>query len=99
MIKVSIKGNNDVVVISGHAGYNKYGTDIVCAAVSSTVLTTINAIFLINESSIKVTEGNELIIKVINHNDIIDKLIINMINSLDELEKDYSKNININREV
>jgi uncharacterized protein YsxB (DUF464 family) len=97
MIKVSI--TKDKIIVSGHACYDEYGKDIVCAAVSATVLTTINGILSINKSSINVIEGNELIIEIKEHNEITDKLINNMIKSLKEIEKDYSKYINIQEEV
>lgn len=97
MINIIINSNK--IVISGHAGFDKYGKDIVCAAVSSTVLTTINAILLINKDCIKVTEGEILIIDIIKQDEVVNKLIINMISMLKEIEKDYSKYIKINEEV
>ena len=64
MIKVNVKKNNDNIselVIKGHAGYDVHGKDIVCAAVSSTMLCTVNAIYLINENSINtIEEDNKL---------------------------------------
>ena len=42
MILVSKKGSN--ISISGHALYNDFGKDIVCSAVSSIVITTVNGI-------------------------------------------------------
>lgn len=97
MIIVSVK--KDKITVSGHACYDEYGKDIVCAAVSSTVLTTINGILSINKSSINVIEGKELIMEIKEHNEITDKLITNMINSLKEIEKEYFKYIKINEEV
>jgi hypothetical protein len=96
MIKVIVKENE--IVITGHAGYDEYGKDIVCAAVSSTVLTTINACLSIDSSSINVTEGEELKIEILKHDDITDKLFDNMINMLSELESDYSKYIKVIKE-
>ena len=43
MIKVDLTKEN-VITISGHANYDDKGKDIVCASVSSIVITTINAI-------------------------------------------------------
>ncbi len=48
MIKVSVtKKNQQIqeVSIQGHAMYDDFGKDIVCAAVSSCVITTVNGIF------------------------------------------------------
>ncbi len=48
MIKVSIHKNKNGQIIGfrclGHAGYAKSGSDIVCAAVSALVITTMNSI-------------------------------------------------------
>ena len=89
MIKVIVK--KDTIKISGHALYDEFGKDIVCAAVSSSVLTTINAILSINPSSIKVDEGNDLIISIVKKDDTVDILLNNMINMLKEIENDYKK--------
>ena len=51
MIKVNLK-EKDKIVITGHAGYDDYGKDIVCASVSSIVITTINAIIDIDDNAI-----------------------------------------------
>ena len=95
MIKVLIKEN--CIEIKGHALYDKYGKDIVCAAVSATVITTVNAILSIDSSSINVVEKNGVKIDILKHTIVIDKLINNMINLLIELEKDYKNNIDIRR--
>jgi len=96
MIKVIVK--KDTIKISGHALYDEFGKDIVCAAVSSSVLTTINAILSINPSSIKVDEGNDLIISIVKKDDTVDILLNNMINMLKEIENDYKKNIKVIKE-
>ena len=95
MIKVNV--NKDVITITGHALYDDYGKDIVCAAVSSTVITTVNAILLIDKKVIKLTEKDGVKIEILHHTDIVDKLILNMINLLTELQSDYKDNINIRR--
>jgi len=95
MIKVVIK--NDSITISGHANYDDYGKDIVCAAVSATVITTVNGILSIDKNAIEVNEKNKVEIKILKNNEIVDKLINNMINLLTELQKDYKDNIDIRR--
>lgn len=95
MIKVIIK--EDVITISGHANYDEYGKDIVCSAVSSTVITTVNGILSIDNSAIEVTEGEKVEIKILKHSNVVDKLISNMINLLTELQNDYKDNIDIRR--
>ena len=47
MIKISLKEENKKIKeikIKGHAFYDDYGKDIVCAAFSSILITTVNAI-------------------------------------------------------
>ena len=95
MIKVIIKDKN--ITISGHANYDEYGKDIVCAAVSATVITTVNGILSIDEDSIEVIEKGKVEIKILKNNETVNKLINNMINLLTELQKDYKDNIDIRR--
>ena len=95
MIKVLIKDKS--ITISGHANYDDYGKDIVCAAVSATVITTVNGILSIDSNAIEVTENKKIEIKILKDNEIVNKLINNMINLLTELQKDYKDNIDIRR--
>ena len=102
MIKVSLKYDKeliDSISISGHALFDDYGKDIVCASVSSIVITTINAIVRLNSDSISYKEENGIYISILSHNNITDTLIDNMVSLLEELEKQYKKNIIINKEV
>lgn len=97
MIKVIKK--NEVIEISGHANYDEFGKDIVCASVSSIVMTTVNSILSIDDSSINyVDDGDKIIIKKLNDNDIVDKLLNTMILILKNLEKQYKKNIKVESE-
>ena len=95
MIKVVV--SKDKIEITGHALYDEYGKDIVCSAVSSTVITTINAILSIDKNSIEVNDNNPLTIKILKHSEVVDKLIKNMINLLTELQEEYKDNIDIRR--
>ncbi len=95
MIKVKI--NNNQITIKGHADYEEMGKDIVCASVSSIVITTVNAIMRINNQAIDVNETNGVIINILKHDEIVDKLILNLIELLKELEKKYPKYIEIRR--
>ncbi|MEE3342760.1 MAG: ribosomal-processing cysteine protease Prp [Bacilli bacterium] len=99
MIRIEINKKDDKytkITFKDHANYDIYGKDIVCAAVSSTMLCTINAIYLINEDSIKVTNNNNnYIIEVIKEDKITNKLLENMYNCLKSIEKQYPKNIKI----
>ena len=93
MIKVLIKENN--IEISGHANFDDYGKDIVCASVSSIVYTTINGILNIDNNAIKVTDNKILTIEILSNNNIIKKLIDNMLMLLKDLEKQYPQNLKI----
>ena len=97
MIKVNIKDKE--IIITGHAGYADYGKDIVCASVSSIVITSINACLRIEEKSLEVIEEkDQLTIKVLSNNNNILLIIENMIVELEELSLTYKKNIKIIKE-
>ncbi len=92
MIKVHF--TKDIIKISGHANYAKYGQDIVCSAVSSIVTTSINGIVSFKET-ITVEDKETLTIKIKEHDKITDTLIKNMIHLLKEVERQYPKNVKI----
>lgn len=94
MIKVEVTKKN--ISIVGHANFDEYGKDIVCAAASSIVLTSIEAIASFDINSIDVIESQDKLEIIINKEDnITKKLIDNMLNCLNELVKKYPKNIRI----
>lgn len=96
MIKINLKYNNDLIEsisILGHAGFADYGKDIVCASVSSIVITSVNAIIRLNSDSISYDNSNGISVNVLIHNDVTDTLIDNMVSLLKDLEKQYKKNI------
>lgn len=99
MIKVSVSKKNDeldYITISGHAGYDEYGKDIICASVSTLVITCINNILTLDETAIEyVCDDDKTFIKVTKNNDISNKILNNMINSLIDLESEYPKNIKV----
>lgn len=90
---IKIKEFDNKIIISGHANFEDYGKDIVCASVSSIVITTVNAILRYNNKAIKYTNDKELIIEILEKDEIINILITNMLELLKELEKQYPKNI------
>lgn len=99
MIKVNYVVSNNLiksVSIKGHAFYDTYGKDIVCAAVSSIVTTTINDILALSEDKIKYdTQDGNVLITVVSDNEVVEKLLNVMLNMLKELASDYPKNIKI----
>lgn len=92
MIKI-IK-NNNVIEISGHAGYDNYGKDIVCSSVSSICYTTINALKKLDKF-IEVIDKDKMIIKFDSNDEESIKLIDNMLDLLKDLSNDYPKNITV----
>ena len=100
MIRVRVLEKDNIiknVFIKGHANYDIYGKDIVCASVSATYLCTVNAFLAINPDTIKLLSNNNEL-EVIQDNDIVNKLLLNMINCLEDLERQYPKNIKLNKE-
>lgn len=99
MIRINVIKNDTAIkkiTLEGHANYDNYGKDIVCAAVSATYLCTVNAILSLNKDSIQVNDDQakqEII--VVTHDNTTNTLLNNMINCLQSLEKQYPKNINL----
>ena len=102
MVKVIITNKNneiDKIEVQGHAMYDDYGKDIVCAGISSTVVTTVNAILTFNKDYISYeSKENNFLIKVNYHIEIVNNLLNNMINMLHDIENDYPNNIKIRKE-
>ena len=97
MIKVNIK--NNIIIITGHAEYDDFGKDIVCASVSSIVITSINLCLRFNKESIKYKEEKDkLTIEILSNDDNITLTIENMLMMLEELASTYKKNIKIIKE-
>ena len=98
MIKVKVGKKS--IEINGHAKYAAHGKDIVCAAVSSIATTSVNAILKFDEKSISYKEDDGYLkIDILKETKDTKILIENMIELLEELEKQYKKNIKISREV
>lgn len=96
MIKINV--NPDLIKISGHANFSEYGSDIVCAATSSIVTTTINGILRLEPSSIEYEDSEGLvIINILKHTLVVDSLIDNMISLLKDLASKYEKNIKFDK--
>ena len=94
MIKVKV--TKKCISILGHADYDDYGTDIVCASVSSIVMCSVEAIASFDTSAVDIKQSKDKLDIIINSNDnITQNLITNMLNCLKELEKKYPKNIEI----
>lgn len=100
MISVNVKFmGNDVLslTVSGHANYDKYGKDIVCAGVSAIVTGGINALESEVENVEIINKENELGVKVINSNEKIQIILNTMLIQLQTIEISYKKYIKINK--
>lgn len=94
MIKVNI--NKKKIIITGHAGYDIYGKDIVCASASAIVITSINAALRFDANALKYQEEKDkLTIEILNDNQSVLLIMENMIMMLRELALTYKKNIKI----
>ena len=96
MLLVKYKKTNNIieyVKFSGHALYDDYGKDIVCASASSIYITSVNSILSFDKNAIEYNDLNE--VYNIKKDEITNKLLINMVNMLKELEESYKKNIKI----
>lgn len=94
MIKVLRSKKN--ISITGHAMYDDFGKDIVCSAVSSIVITSLNGILSINPTALIYNNSKDgLEIEIKSFDDITLKLIDNMMELLIKLSNDYPKNIQI----
>ena len=97
MIKCII--SKDTIKISGHANYDVYGKDIVCASVSSIITTVVNIIMNIDETAINYQDNGKVItITKLNDNNIVSTILETMISMLKDLENQYNKNIKIESE-
>lgn len=83
------------ISIKGHALYSDFGRDIVCSAVSSIVITSINGILGIDKDSIKVDNKDGIEIEIVKMDKVTLSLIDNMMLLLKELSDKYPKNIKI----
>lgn len=93
---IKIKVEKDIISINGHANFDDYGKDIVCAAVSSIVMTSIEGIATFDQMAVDIQEETYKLIIIINkHDDITNKLIANMLKCIQEVANKYPQNIKI----
>ena len=85
------------IEVKGHTGYEVAGKDIVCAAISSSSITTVNAILSLEQDTISVKEENGYLqINTLKNTDITNKLLLNLIDMLKDIETEYPKYLKIN---
>ena len=99
MINVKVEKENakyKKITVLGHAMYDDYGKDIVCAAVSSITTTTVNGILALNKNSLSYMVSKKgLSIDIKNTDETTQILIGNMVSLLKELEINYPENIEV----
>ncbi|MCU0105051.1 ribosomal-processing cysteine protease Prp [Acholeplasma vituli] len=86
--------------VSGHANYKKHGEDIVCAAVSTATILSANLLERMGfngDYAVQVEDGF-FDLKVIKSNPILEQVLINLSETLNELELQYPKYIKHQKE-
>lgn len=84
------------ITILGHALYDDYGKDIVCAAASSIVTTTVNGILALDKGSLSyMISKRGMTVNVKSEDSTTQILVGNMVSLLKELEKNYPTNIKV----
>ena len=84
------------IAVLGHALYDDYGKDIVCAATSSIVTTTVNGVLALDKGSLSYMISKKgMTIDIKNEDSTTQILIGNMVSLLKELEKNYPENIEV----
>lgn len=97
MIKINVDNDYKNLRITGHAGYSEHGKDIVCASVSSIVYTSVNLAKTFNKDVEFIDDGSKMLIKNYVDDINVDLTIKNMVLMLEELEKQYPKNLKISK--
>ena len=95
MIRVEISKNK--ITVKGHANQATYGNDIVCASVSTAVIMSVNQIEVFNKArciETNISDGNTCI-TVVCEDEIVSKVIDNLVFTLKDLELQYPKYIKI----
>lgn len=100
MITVIVEKDKEkisLISIMGHSGYDESGKDIVCSAVSTATILTVN---LIEKLSLKyefVEDENNTSMKIINldTSDLMQNILENLVYNLKQIAKDYKKFVKI----
>jgi len=87
---------------NGHAGYAAHGSDIVCAAISSVAYMTANTILEVMgiQADVTVNESGEMTLKIPEEGTEKTKdILLGLELHINELQKQYPKNVTITTEV
>ena len=97
-VNVTFIGNNvKTLTVSGHANFDEYGKDIVCAGVSAVVTGGINALENQIQNIEIINKKNELGVKVINSNEYIQIVLNTILIQLETIESSYKNYIKITK--
>ena len=99
MIKAKIiyQQTSYLLDVNGHANYAKYGSDIVCSAVTTAVFTTIGLIEkLLKKEQYQLIQNEASIHLEVNvKNEMIDLIFQNLKDVLENIERQYPKNLKL----
>ena len=99
MIRIHVIYKNHMISSISIFGHANYGKDIVCAAVSATYLCTVNGILKLDNNSISVNSNEDMQEIDVNSDDkVVMTLLQNMIECFSDLEKQFPKNIKLDKE-
>ena len=94
--KITLSDKSYKIEVKGHADYKEYGSDIVCASISMGVAMTANLIYKLgfgcNIMKLVHEEANFLIETDLKNETVV-KIMDNLVDHLDEISKQYPKNI------
>lgn len=104
MILVQVFRDNEEIKkieVKGHSGYEEFGKDIVCSAVSTSVILIVNLLERLDAKFECKEEANiPLISLIINEsNSLIQTILENLVDSLNEISKQYKKYLQIKTKI
>lgn len=98
-VEVLKKGNIiKYVSVSGHSNFADSGSDIVCAAISTCVITSEHLLYEMSLGDKITVEELDGYVKIncLDDNKVVQKVLNNMLNILKDLSSQYPDNIEIN---
>lgn len=102
MIHIKIQKKEDYlseIKLKGHALYDDYGKDIVCAGVSAILTTSVNGVLKVNKNACHYKQEKDIFTIYDIQNDSLTQILMqNMIDLLKELANNYPKNIKVESE-
>jgi uncharacterized protein YsxB (DUF464 family) len=84
--------------VTGHAGYDEYGKDIVCAAVSAITGGALNAIDIMETNSCElIDEENRTYVKVLNNSEKLQAILETVYHQLNTIAVSYGDYLRVER--